>query len=167
MASGATIGFDLVFTCTSGCTTGVDAPTGMFTMDDAVLGVDALEVAVQSVTVSFMSIEWTFPPGATDDFSKRAPTVDVVNGIVENFRWSSNDSESRNSFKSTSDEWITSERLGVNGDPKGFVQAVSVQPGSVEPTPKATPAMPEPSAITLFALGGLLTAASVRRSSRG
>jgi hypothetical protein len=55
------MGFDLIFTCDSGCTTGINEPVGMVTVDAAalkaaLLGTFVTSVPVVTATISFSGV---------------------------------------------------------------------------------------------------------------
>ena len=153
-AYGATIGFDLIFTCDTGCITGVDEPTGMFFLDDAALGSDANDVPVLSAMVTFGTNEWTYNPDNGDD-TDLGPMVDVIAGAPSNFDWRVGDGGLYDTAPS-----ITVHSVGNGWYIHDLIPPLDTN-GHYTITPKAP--IPEPTAALLFTLGAMLTVGRARR----
>lgn len=157
-AYATTIGFDLIFSCDFGCTTGIDAPTGMFFVDDSLLLPGTNTALVDTVMVSFMGIDWTFPD---PDIIRLAPMIYVDDGAPVALDMELQDTVTSYILRTEGLSWTVGD---LPGGPGGILAEEAG--GTFLIVRKAAAAIPEPTAATLFTLGAVLTAARVRRMAR-
>ena len=152
-AYGTEIGYDIVFACSNGCTTGIDEPTGMLFLDDSALVTDGTKI-LNDFGGSLM-ITGVFATYEDDLRFPSFPQVTVTGGEVTAIDYASGVTPSLSIFRlNPSGTWSEPEPV-TNG-----------AGGSYTLERKPTGAVPEPNSATLFTLGAVLTAARVRRMAR-
>ena len=156
-AQAAQVGYDIIFECEFGCTTGVDAPTGMLFIDDSALTSNStISLVLGGAGTMMVSAFNTDFDGANVLGAPALPFVVIASGevtMVEDYQ----------AFVSNGEFF----RLQNTGEWNyGGIPPTEPASGTYTLTRKATPVIPEPHAAMLFGVGSLVVATRLRRRPR-